>query len=121
MVRAEALPTTRSCLFCFRGKEAETPSPSRQKSRRGHAAHQRYINRPLGMDESEEPETAPIDWLAPAYWESDAPRRPQKGTWLFAHSFKFPYSLLRLLRVAEDEALRAPCLKRGASLYVPFA
>jgi hypothetical protein len=89
-------------------------------ARRGYAAHQRYLHQGVESGTSPGPEIAPIDWLSPPYWESEAPRTPQKGTWFFGHSFKLPYSLLRLLRGVDDEEIRSACLHRASQLYVPF-
>ncbi|MGH7162619.1 MAG: hypothetical protein ACREID_03975 [Planctomycetota bacterium] len=89
-------------------------------ARRGHAAHQLQINRPVEGDETPAPERAPVDWLGPEYWESDAPRRVLGDTWLFGHSFKLPYSLFRLLRCTDDPSLRSDCLARATKLSIPF-
>jgi hypothetical protein len=89
-------------------------------ARRGHAAHQLQINRPVVEGGAGEPERAPIDWLGPGYWESDAPRRPLDDSWLFGHSFKLPYSLFRMLRRIDGPALRSASLARAARLSIPF-
>jgi len=89
-------------------------------ARRGHAAHQLYISRPVAEDGAPAPERAPVDWLGPAYWESDAPREVQGGSWFFGHSFKLPYSLFRLLRYTDDRSLRSACLARAAKFSIPF-
>ena len=89
-------------------------------ARRGHAAHQLYISRPVAEDGAPAPERAPVDWLGPAYWESDAPREVQGGSWFFGHSFKLPYSLFRLLRCPDDRSLRSACLARAAKFSIPF-
>ena len=89
-------------------------------ARRGHAAQQQQINRPVVEDGPTEPERAPVDWLGPEYWESDAPRRPLNHTWLFGHSFKLPYSLFRLLRRIDDPSLRSAALLRAAKLSIPY-
>ncbi len=89
-------------------------------ARRAFAAHQRYIHHPQGKGAGSGPEQPTLGWLEHAYWESAAPRRPQKGTWFFGHSFKLPYSLYRLLRGETDEAVRRACLARGSQLHVPF-
>ncbi|MGE0190850.1 MAG: hypothetical protein AB7T63_02305 [Planctomycetota bacterium] len=91
-----------------------------QVARLGHPAHQQFLNRPVGPDDLEEPEGEPIAWLQPGYWESDAPRTPQKGTWFFGHSFKLPFSLFRLLAGTTDGALGTRALVRAAQLHVPF-
>jgi len=92
----------------------------REVARRGHAAHQLYIGAAVVDDGAPPPERAPIDWLGPAYWESDAPRKVQDDSWFFGHSFKLPYSLFRLLRRTNDQALRSACLARAACLSIPF-
>jgi len=89
-------------------------------ARKGYAAHQLVHNRPVVDDGSRPPERPPVDWLGPAYWESDTPRRALDGSWLFGHSFKLPYSLFTLLRRVDDEALRSASLTRAALLSVPF-
>jgi len=89
-------------------------------ARRGHDAHRLHINRPVEAGGAPEPDRAPVDWLGPDYWESDAPRRPLDGTWLFGHSFKLPYSLFRLLRRVDDPDLRRAALARAARLSIPF-
>jgi len=89
-------------------------------ARRGHAAHQLHINRPVCDDGSPAPERAPNDWLGAEYWESDRPRRALGGSWLFGHSFKLPYSLFRLLRRIDDPGLRTASLARATQLGVPF-
>jgi hypothetical protein len=90
-------------------------------SRLGYPAHRLHINRPVEGDPRPEPDRAPVDWLGPGYWESDAPRLLLDGSWLFGHAFKLPYSLFRLLRRVDDPALRAACLDRATRLPVPFA
>lgn len=89
-------------------------------ARLGHAAHQQFINRPVGPDDLAEPEAEPVAWLQPGYWESDAPRTPQKNTWFFGHSFKLPYSLFRLLEGTTDGTLGVRALVRASKLHIPF-
>jgi hypothetical protein len=89
-------------------------------ARRGQAAHRQQINRSVEVEDAAEPQRPPLDWLGPEYWESDAPRRAQGGTWLTGHSFKLPYSVFRLLRRVDDPALRSAGLSRAADLLVPF-
>ena len=89
-------------------------------ARKAWPAHRRYIHHPLGDGTGSGPSKAAIDWLSAEYWEGKAPRQPQKGSWFFGHTFKLPYSLFRLLRGVEDEAVRRACLVRGAQLSVPF-
>jgi hypothetical protein len=95
-------------------------------ARRGHRAQQQQINRPVADRTTREPERAPVDWRGPDYWESDAPRRPLNGSWLFGHSFKLPYSLFRLLRRVDDPVLREAALVRagggggGLFMYLSF-
>jgi len=89
-------------------------------ARRGYEAHQIAVNRPVEDDGTPAPDRLPVDWLGPAYWESDAPRRVLDGSWLFGHSFKLPYSLFRMLRRTEDPAFRSACVARAARLSIPF-
>jgi hypothetical protein len=89
-------------------------------ARHGYAAHQTNINRPIVERGDRPPDRRPIEWLAPDYWESDAPRRLFHGSWLAGHAFKLPHSLFRLLRHVEDPALREDALVRGALLLAPF-
>ncbi len=82
------------------------------------AAHQQYINHPIESAEPGDPPAPPAltDWRAPAYWVSDDPRVIQKGSWFFGHSFKLPYSLLRLLGRVDDPERRAEVLERAILL-----
>jgi hypothetical protein len=89
-------------------------------SRKGYAAHQMNVHRPVQGSEGRAPERPPVDWLRPDYWESDAPRRLLSGSWLGGHAFKLPHSLFRLLRRVDDPALRASALHRATLLPVPF-
>ena len=89
-------------------------------ARHGHAAHQMNVHRPVEDRGGSPPDRPPVDWLGPAFWESDRPRRALRGSWLFGHSFKLPYSLFRLLRHVEDEALRTAALARAPLLTAPF-
>lgn len=73
-----------------------------------------------GVDSPTSSRASPVDWLGPEYWESDAPRRVLGHTWFNGHSFKLPYSLFRLLRRTEDQALRNACLIRASKLSIPF-
>ena len=89
-------------------------------ARAAYGPHQRYLHHARGGGTGDGPAVETVDWLGPTYWESDAPRTPQKGTWFFGHSFKLPYSLLRLLRDERDAERRAACLHRASQLHVPF-
>jgi len=89
-------------------------------SRKGYTAHQLYVNRPVWDDGRSAGDVEPIDWLSADYWESDAPRRLQNGSWFFGHAFKFPYSLLRLLRRVDDPELERACLERATLLLKSF-
>ena len=89
-------------------------------ARRGHAALRLHVNQEVTAGARPEPERAAIDWLAPAYWESDAPHRLFQNTWLAGHAFKLPYSLFRLLRRTDDAKLREACLLRASRLQIPF-
>jgi len=89
-------------------------------SRRSHAALRLHTNQEVTAPERREPDRAPVDWLGPAYWESDAPHRLFSNTWLAGHAFKLPYSLFRLLRRVDDRELREACLVRASRLQVPF-
>jgi len=89
-------------------------------ARRGHAAQRLHINQAVTGRGGREPDCEPVDWLGPAYWESDRPRRLFADTWLAGHAFKLPYSLFRMLRRAGDEALTRACLLRATRLQVPF-
>jgi hypothetical protein len=93
----------------------------RDVARRAYEAHALHLN-PGPVEDTGRPPPArePLDWLAPAYWEGDAPRRAMGGTWLAGHSFKLPYSLFRLLRSVDDPALREAALRRASLLLVPF-
>jgi hypothetical protein len=92
----------------------------REVARRGYAAHQMAVNRPFEKDGEQAPDRAPIDWLGPTYWESDAPRRLFQGSWLAGHAFKLPHSVFRLLWRVKDEDLRQAALTRAALLLSPF-
>ena len=89
-------------------------------ARRGHAALRLHVNRQGGADPRNEPDRAPVDWLGPAYWESDTPRRLFGGSWLAGHAFKLPYSLFRLLRREDNPQVRIAVLVRASHLQVPF-
>jgi hypothetical protein len=89
-------------------------------SRKGYAAHQMNVHRPVADGDGRAPERPPVDWLRPEYWESDAPRRPFQRSWLGGHMFKLPHSLFRLLRLVDDPDLRAAALARATLLPVPF-
>lgn len=90
-------------------------------ARRAYSAHQLYIHHPQQTEQSDGPPVAQTNWLKHDYWESEAPRLPQKKTWFFGHSFKLPYSLYRLLSNDSDETRRSACLKRASQLHLPFA
>jgi hypothetical protein len=89
-------------------------------ARHGYTAHQVNVNRPVEPEGGGPPSRQPLDWLGPAYWESDAPRRLGADDWLVGHAFKLPHSLFRLVRLVEDEDLRRAALVRGALLLAPF-
>jgi hypothetical protein len=90
-------------------------------ARRGHAAHQMQVNRPVERRGDRPPSRPePLDWLSASFWESDVPRRAFDGSWLAGHSFKLPYSLFRLLRLVDDEELRTAALARASVLPMPF-
>jgi hypothetical protein len=89
-------------------------------ARRGHEAHLQYVNSEVSTTSDDEPARSAIDWRRASYWESDAPRLPQKGTWFFGHSFKLPYSLFRLVRKAEPTRVADACLARASKLSIPF-
>jgi hypothetical protein len=89
-------------------------------ARHGYAAHQLNINRPVEPEGDKPPDPTPLDWLGPAYWESDAPRCLGADDWLAGHSFKLPHSLFGLVRRVEDADLRRSALTRGALLLAPF-
>ena len=89
-------------------------------ARRRHAAQQLHINQAVTGGERPELLRPAVDWLAPAYWESDTPRKLFSNTWLAGHAFKLPYSLFRMLRLTDDAALREACLVRATRLQVPF-
>lgn len=85
--------------------------------RLGYAAHQAFINHPVTEPEaaSETASSPAAHWLEAEYWESGAPRRPLRGSWLNGHTLKFPFSLFRLARRLDDPAAargidRAPWL-----------
>ena len=90
-------------------------------ARHGYEALRRSIHRPAGPAGSRAPRREPIDWRAPADWESAAPKRAFNGTWLAGHAFKLPYSAFRLLRRVEDPVLREAALVRSTELLIPFA
>jgi len=60
----------------------------------GYPAHQQAINHPgdVTNPSGEDWSTGPL-WFKSGYWESEAPR---DGFWGAGHSFKFPYSILKL-------------------------
>ncbi len=89
-------------------------------AKRGHAAQRLHINQAVTGGEQREPLRAAIDWLGAEYWESDTSRKLFENTWLAGHAFKLPYSLFRMLRLAEDQELRNACLLRATRLQVPF-
>ena len=89
-------------------------------ARRGHVAHQLYINRPVWDDGRAAEKRPAVNWLSAEYWESNAPKRLQGNTWFFGHSFKFPHSLLRLLRRVDDPDLDSACFQRAAQLLASF-
>lgn len=86
-------------------------------ARRGYRAHQQHINHPVR--EADGRASAPPDapgipgLLAAEYWESGAPKDTQGDNWFYGHSFKFPYSLFRVLGRVDDPAKRALCLDRA--------
>jgi hypothetical protein len=92
----------------------------RDVARRGWAAQQLHVNRPVEDGGDRPPDRPAIEWLRPPYWESDAPRCLFQNSWLAGHSFKLPYSLFRLLRRVDDPAIRSAALHRASLLYVPF-
>jgi len=63
-------------------------------ARLGHKAHQQAINHPgsVSSPPGEDWSTGP-QWFKSGYWESEEPR---DGFWGIGHSFKFPYSILKL-------------------------
>ena len=79
-------------------------------ARLGHKAHQQAINHsgavasPSGEDWS----TAPR-WFKAGYWESQEPR---DGFWGGGHSFKFPYSILKLANRLQDPDEKSNGLER---------
>ena len=79
-------------------------------ARLGHKAHQQAINHPgdaaipPGVDGSKGSQ-----WFKSGHWESD---RPRDGFWAAGHSFKFPYSILRLARWLQDPDPRMNGLER---------
>jgi hypothetical protein len=89
-------------------------------ARRDHAALRLHTNQEVTGGERREPERAAIDWLGPAYWASDVPKRLFQDSWLAGHAFKLPYSLFRMLRLVDDLELRNACLVRATRLQVPF-
>ena len=89
-------------------------------ARRGYAALETHIHRPVADDGDPPPVRPPRDWLGPDFWEGDLPRRAFGGSWLAGHSFKLPHSLFRLLRRVQEPDLRRDALARAALLTVPF-
>jgi len=80
-------------------------------ARLGYAAHQAFINHPV-IEQSSASEasdtTSASRWLAADYWESEAPRRPLRASWLNGHTLKLPFSLFRLAK-----RLEGPLVQRG--------
>jgi len=89
-------------------------------ARRRHAAQRLHVNQAVTGDDLGEPDRAPIEWRAAEYWESERPRRLFQDSWLAGHAFKLPYSLFRLLRRCDDDALARKSLLRATHLQVPF-
>jgi hypothetical protein len=90
-------------------------------ARHGYTAQQLNVHlRPLHDEGGRPPERPALDWLAAPYWESAAPRRLFRDSWLGGHAFKLPHSVLRLAQRVTDADLRRAGLQRSALLLVPF-
>lgn len=89
-------------------------------AKRGYAAQRLHINQAVTGGDRREPDRTAVDWLAPAYWESETPRKLFGDSWLAGHAFKLPYSLFRMLRLADDQELKNASLLRATRLQVPF-
>ncbi len=88
----------------------------REESLRGYGVLER-ATRPLGEGKPEErivlKPAVPSSCLTAAFWDHPAVR---DGEWLFSHSFKFPYSLYRLSKHADDPELERRSLERAGLL-----
>jgi hypothetical protein len=79
-----------------------------------------HVNQPVIAENGRAPARERVDWLAPDYWESAAPREAFGGTWLAGHAFKLPASAFRLARRVDDPELRQAALLRASELLIPF-